>query len=154
VAGLVLFFFQNFGYRKVHLYNAKFEVSMISFRGAASPLAALAIIAIAAVAACEKTGTGNVNSVTPAVAQPATTASVTIDGYAFHPPTLRIEVGTTVKWTNHQNITHTVTANNGSFNSGDIAPGHSFSHMFTSAGKFPYHCMIHPFMHGTVIVTQ
>jgi len=126
---------------------------MISFRVAASPLAALAIIGIAAVAGCGKTGMGNVNSVTPAVVQPATTANVKISGYAFHPKTLKIKVGTTVKWTNRQNIDHTVTANNGSFDSGHLAPGHSFRHTFKKAGKFPYHCMIHTFMKATVIVT-
>jgi plastocyanin len=120
----------------------------------ASPLAALAIIAITAVGACGKTGTGNLNSVTPAVVQPAATVAVSIRGFAFHPATLKIEVGTTVKWTNHQNIDHTVTANNGSFTSGHLAPGQSFSHAFKSTGKFPYHCMIHPFMKGTVIVTK
>jgi plastocyanin len=129
---------------------------MISFRVPALPLAALAIIAVTAVAACRNMGTGNLNPVTPvapAVVQPATTAAVTIDGFAFHPKTITIEVGTTVKWTNRQNIDHTVTANNGSFNSGHIKPGHSFSHMFKSTGKFPYHCMIHTFMHGEVNVT-
>lgn len=124
-----------------------------STSSAASGLAALAIITSVAVAACGKTGTGNLSSVTPAVVQPAASASVSISGYAFHPAKLKIEVGTTVKWTNHQNLDHTVTANNGSFNSGHIAPGHSFSHKFKKAGKFPYHCMIHTFMHGTVIVT-
>ena len=126
---------------------------MISFR-VPVPLAAFAIIAIAGVAACGKTGTGDLNSVTPAVVQPATTAAVSISGFAFHPVTLKIKVGTTVKWTNRQNIDHTVTANGGAFNSGHLAPGHSFSHKFTRAGKFPYHCMIHTFMKATVIVTQ
>jgi len=126
---------------------------MISFRVPA-PLAAFAIIAIAGVAACGKTGTGDLNSVTPAVVQPAATAAVSISGFAFHPVTLKIKVGTTVKWTNRQNIDHTVTANGGAFNSGHLAPGHSFSHKFTRAGKFPYHCMIHTFMKATVIVTQ
>jgi plastocyanin len=126
---------------------------MISLRVRTLPLAALAIIAIAAFAGCGKTGTANPNPVTPAVVQPATTAAVSISGYAFHPATLKIEVGTTVKWTNKQNIDHTVTANNGSFTSGHLAPGQSFSHTFKSTGKFPYHCMIHTFMKGTVIVT-
>jgi plastocyanin len=127
---------------------------MISFRVPASPLAPLAIIAIVAVAACGKTGTGNPNSVTPAVVEPAVTAAVKISGFAFHPATLKIEAGTIVKWTNDQNIDHTVTSNGGLFNSGHLAPGHSFSHTFKRAGKFPYHCMIHPFMKGTVIVTK
>ncbi len=128
---------------------------MIRFRGPGSPLAALAIIGIAAVGACGKMGsTGNISSVTPAIVQPATTVGVSISGFAFHPATVKIEVGTTVKWTNHQNVTHTVTANGGSFNSGDLAPGHSFSHTFKRVGKFPYHCMIHTFMKGTVIVSQ
>lgn len=128
---------------------------MISFRVPVSSLAALAIIA--AVAACGKTGPGNVNSVTPvapAIVEPATTAAVKISDYAFHPGTLKIKVGTTVKWTNRQNIDHTVTANGGSFNSGHLAPGASFSHKFSRAGKFPYHCMIHTFMKATVIVTR
>jgi len=127
---------------------------MTSFRSPASPLPALAVIAIAAVAACGKTGTGNLNPVTPAVVQPAAAASVKIFGFAFHPKTLNIKVGTTVKWTNQQNIDHTVTANGGSFNSGHLAPGHIFSHKFTKAGKFPYHCMIHTFMKATVVVTR
>jgi plastocyanin len=128
---------------------------MISFRVPASPSAALAIIAIAAVAACGKTGTANLNSVPPAIVQPAAAAAVTISGFAFHPATLKIKAGTTVTWTNHMNIDHTVTANSGGFNSGHIAPGHSFTLMFKKPGKkFPYHCMIHPFMTGTVIVTQ
>jgi plastocyanin len=130
---------------------------MISVRVPAMPLALLAITAIAAVAACGKTGMGNLNSVTPlapAAVQPATTLGVKIYGFAFYPATLKIEMGTTVKWTNHQNIDHTVTANNGSFNSGHIPPGDSFSHTFKSAGKFAYHCMIHPFMKGTVVVTK
>lgn len=130
-------------------------VSMISFRLSALPLAAVAIVGVAVLGGCGKTvSNGNVNSVTPAVAQPATTVAVSISGFAFHPATVRIEVGTTVKWTNHQNVTHTVTANGGSFNSGDLAPGHSFSHTFKRAGKFPYHCMIHTFMKGSVIVSQ
>jgi hypothetical protein len=53
--GLVLFFFQNFGYRKVHSYNANLEVSLSSLRVPASLLAALAILAIAEVTACGKT---------------------------------------------------------------------------------------------------
>ena len=128
---------------------------MISFRVPASPLAALAIIAVAAVSACGKTGTGSLNPVTPAVVHPAATVAVSISGFAFHPATLKIKVGTTVTWTNHMNIDHTVTANSGGFTSGHIAPGHSFSLKFKKAGrKFPYHCMIHPFMMGTIIVTQ
>jgi plastocyanin len=126
---------------------------MKSFRVPASPLAALAIIGVVAVGACGKTGTANIDSVTPAVVRPDTTAAVSISGYAFHPTKLTIEVGTTVKWTNKMKIDHTVTANGGAFNSGDLAPGHTFSHKFKKTGKFPYHCMIHPFMKGTVIVT-
>jgi plastocyanin len=127
---------------------------MISSRVPSLRLAALAIIAIAAVVGCGKMGTGSVNPITPSLVQPAATAGVKISGFAFHPATLKIKVGTTVKWTNQQNVTHTVTANGGSFNSGHLLPGHSFSHNFKKAGKFPYHCMIHTFMKATVIVTK
>jgi plastocyanin len=73
---------------------------------------------------------------------------------AFTPGSLSVSVGTTVKWTNNDGVTHTVTANDGSsFDSGPIAAGASFSFKFMTAGTFNYHCTIHSGMTGTIVVT-
>ena len=55
-------------------------------------------------------------------------------------------------WTNNGPSVHTVTADDGSFDSGNISVGKTFSHTFQTAGTFAYHCTIHPFMKATVIV--
>jgi plastocyanin len=72
----------------------------------------------------------------------------------FAPSSITIQAGGTVTWSNDGQVTHTVTANNGSFNSGDLNPGQSFSHKFTQPGTFPYYCEPHQFvcMKGTVTV--
>ncbi len=72
--------------------------------------------------------------------------------YAFSPAAITVAAGTTVIWTNQSSAPHTVTADDGSWGSGTLAPGATFSHTFNSLGTYTYHCAIHPFMHGTVIV--
>ena len=57
-----------------------------------------------------------------------------------------------VLWTNDDTIEHTVTADDGSFDSGPISPGDNFDSTFDTLGDFSYHCSIHPFMTGVVIV--
>ncbi len=94
----------------------------------------------------------------PATRPPATptpapkAATVTIVDFGFQPATLTVSAGTRVTWKNTGQVDHTVTANNGAFDSGSIAPGASFSFTFRTAGTYAYHCSIHPFMAGTVIV--
>jgi plastocyanin len=78
--------------------------------------------------------------------------TVTIQGFAFHPATVTVNVGDTVTWTNSDGVAHTATANNGSFDTEAISPGSSKSVTFNAAGTFGYHCEIHPSMHGTVVV--
>jgi plastocyanin len=70
---------------------------------------------------------------------------------AYSPSPINISAGGTVTWTNNDNTTHTAT-DAGTFDSGAIAPGASFSHTFPTAGTFTYHCSIHPGMVGTVTV--
>jgi plastocyanin len=86
-----------------------------------------------------------------AVAQ-GTSASVTIQGFAFSPGTLQIAAGTRVTWTNNDQVAHTVTADDGSFDSGDIAPGGTFNMTFDTAGTIAYHCKIHPNMVASIVV--
>jgi plastocyanin len=86
-----------------------------------------------------------------AVAQGAS-ASVAIQNFAFSPGSIQVDAGTTVTWTNNDQVMHTVTADDGSFDSGDIAPGGTFSMTFNTPGTFSYHCKIHPFMTASIVV--
>ena len=72
----------------------------------------------------------------------------------FAPSSITIGVGETVTWSNVGQVIHTVTANDGSFDSGDLDPGQGFSHTFTQSGTFAYYCVPHQFvgMKGTVTV--
>jgi len=71
---------------------------------------------------------------------------------AFAPNPITVGVGGSVTWTNNDNTSHNATANDGTWNSGNIAPGASFTRSFPTAGSFPYHCTIHPGMVATVVV--
>jgi plastocyanin len=82
------------------------------------------------------------------------TASVKIMNFAFNPSSLSVHTGARVTFTNRDGTTHTVTADGGLFNSGDLASGQSFSFTFMAKGSFAYHCNIHASMKGTVTVTS
>jgi plastocyanin len=77
---------------------------------------------------------------------------VTMHGSRFDPARLTVLVGDTVTWTNKDFLFHTATAGDGSFDSGLLGPGQSFSHTFTAQGSYPYVCTIHLFMRGQVDV--
>jgi plastocyanin len=89
---------------------------------------------------------------TPTTGPTSTGNSVTIMNFAFSPATLTLKTGTKVTWTNKDTVTHTVTADQGAFNSGLLSPGNSFSFTFTKAGTYSYHCNIHHSMMATIIV--
>jgi plastocyanin len=80
--------------------------------------------------------------------------SVSIEDFYFEPSEAAIQPGDTITWTNNGNHPHTVTADDGSFDSGTLQPGESFSHTFWNPATVPYHCSIHPFMTGSVSVGQ
>jgi len=84
---------------------------------------------------------------------PVAGTAVAIQNFAFAPATLTVKVGTTVTWTNRDEEPHTVTAQNGTFRSPGMGTGATYSYTFTRAGSVDYLCTIHPFMHGTVVVT-
>jgi plastocyanin len=79
-------------------------------------------------------------------------SEVWIQGSAFNPVTLTVAVNTTVKWTNKDGITHTVTSDSNLFDSGNLSSNGTFPYTFTTKGTFTYHCNIHPMMMATVIV--
>src|SRR5580698_3036425 len=85
--------------------------------------------------------------------QPSTAnAAVKIDNFVFGPQTLTVPVGTTVTWTNSDDIPHTSVSTEGVFKSKVLDTDEKFSYTFTKAGTYPYYCTIHPKMTGTVVV--
>jgi plastocyanin len=79
---------------------------------------------------------------------------IKMEGYHFKPDKITIEPGTTVEWINTGKIAHTVTDDNGSWDSGSLKPGEKFSHRFDQKGTFKYICVPHEEaqMTGTIIV--
>ena len=82
-------------------------------------------------------------------------ASVSAIDNEFDPAEIDVSAGTTVTWTNEGESPHTVTASDGSFDSGNLDPGDTFSHTFDQAGEFSYVCQYHEAdgMVGAVTVT-
>ena len=78
--------------------------------------------------------------------------NISIKNFAFSVSTLTVSSGTAVKWTNNDATAHTVTADDSSFNSGELASGQSYTHTFDSTGTFAYHCTYHPMMTASVVV--
>jgi amicyanin len=88
------------------------------------------------------------------VAPAATTVQVNIFNYKFDPETVTIAVGTTVTWTNKDEIPHTVASSDKSFKgSSGLDTGDSYSYTFTKPGTYKYYCTLHPFMTGVIVVT-
>ena len=83
--------------------------------------------------------------------QPAT-AEVKVDNFSFGPATLTVPVGTTVTWTNRDDIPHTVVSTDKVFKSKVLDTDEKFSFTFDKAGTYPYFCSIHPKMTGSVVV--
>jgi plastocyanin len=83
---------------------------------------------------------------------PAKTVEIKIDNFSFAPGTLTVAAGTTVTWTNHDDIPHTAVSTDGVFKSKVMDTDEKFSYTFTKAGTFPYFCSIHPKMTGTIVV--
>jgi plastocyanin len=78
--------------------------------------------------------------------------AVEIGDGAFSPSTLTISVGDTVTWRNADDRPHTVTSNDGTFDSGNLDPGVGFSFMFTEPGTYTYVCVYHEEMQATIVV--
>ena len=89
-------------------------------------------------------------ALTAAVA--AAPTAVNIDNFNFSPPNLTVAAGTTVTWTNHDDIPHTVRAVDGSFHSKAMDTDDNYSFTFAKPGVYSYFCSIHPKMVGKVIV--
>lgn len=90
--------------------------------------------------------------------KPETAASMTVKQFQFMPAELTVKAGTTVTWTNEDDILHTATSGatpgtaDGKFDGPMDGRGKSFSHLFDQAGRYPYFCSRHNSMTGTVVV--
>jgi plastocyanin len=109
-------------------------------RTAANPAAARATSQVTAQAA------------TQTAAPAGKVVEVKVDNFSFSPQTITISAGTTVIWTNRDDIPHTVVSDDKVFKSKVLDTDEKFSFTFDKAGNFPYFCSIHPKMTGKVIV--
>src|ERR1700745_11454 len=80
-----------------------------------------------------------------------TSANISIINFAFTPNDVSINVNDSITWT-WVGSPHTTTSDTGLWDSGVFGAGHTFTRAFTSAGSFPFHCTVHPFMTGTINV--
>jgi len=101
---------------------------------------ALIVVALALVALPQLTGAQS-------------SGAVIIKNFTFSPNPVTVSVGATVSWSNQDGVAHTATSDTGAFDAGVISPGSTSNGVaFNTPGTFAYHCSIHPFMHGVVIV--
>jgi plastocyanin len=101
---------------------------------AAAAIAALAVLPAAAAAPAPKT------------------YAVHIRDDKFSPPSLTVAAGDVVTFVNDDDDAHTATADDGSWDSEGLSQGQKWSHTFTKSGKVTYHCTVHPFMKGALVV--
>jgi plastocyanin len=89
---------------------------------------------------------------TLSVARAAAPSAVSIENFAFNGAAITVAAGTTVTWTNNDDIPHTVRAVDGSFHSKALDSGDTFQTTFAKPGVYSYFCSLHPKMVGKVIV--
>ena len=111
----------------------------------------IAVLTVAVVIGVGTVAVGRKDLLASAQQKPETT-EVKIDNFSFGPGTLAIPVGTTVTWTNRDDIPHTVVSTDGVFKSKVLDTDEKFAYTFSKAGTYPYFCSIHPKMTGKVIV--
>jgi plastocyanin len=133
------------------------EMKTRFWTGATAALAASLVLAGAVAAqAADPSPTASMApmamSPAPSAAPVASATAVTISGFAFGPVSISVPAGSTVTWTNQDATAHTVTADDGSFDSGSLAQGATFSQTFDTPGTYTYHCAIHSSMTGTITV--
>jgi plastocyanin len=110
--------------------------------GLAAPIAVVAVLLVAGA------DSFRVNAQQAAAAS----AEVKIDNFSFGPPSITVSAGTTVTWTNRDDIPHTVVSDDKVFRSKVLDTDEKFSYTFPKPGTYPYFCSVHPKMTGKVIV--
>jgi plastocyanin len=111
----------------------------------------IARLAVSVVAAAILLLAAGRSSVVNAQQTPAS-VDVKIDNFSFGPAAITVAVGTTVTWTNRDDIPHTVVSDDKVFKSKVLDTDEKFSYTFAKPGTYPYFCSVHPKMTGRVIV--
>jgi plastocyanin len=111
---------------------------------------ALAFVTAIAVASFAGLRAAAGESATGATASRAETERIA--NFEYQPTPLRVQAGTKVVFSNASDVSHTATENGGGFKTGVIKPGETASVTFKWAGTYLFHCSIHPFMHGKIVV--
>jgi plastocyanin len=83
---------------------------------------------------------------------PAAGSQVAIDNFSFSPGTVTVPVGSTLRWTNHDDVPHTVVSDEKVFRSKPLDTDEAFTYTFTKAGTYSYFCSLHPKMVAKVVV--
>src|SRR4051812_23772210 len=108
--------------------------------------------AAALATACGHAG-GASTSNAPKATSSSAAPSITIADFKFTPGTLKVRSGASAEVMNTDDAPHTVTADDGrSFDSGTVAPGKSTTFRAPGPGSYAYHCQIHPYMKGSLVV--
>ena len=106
------------------------------------------VVLIASIVFLSRTSSVSVN----AQQQAAATPDVKIDNFSFGPATLTVAAGTTVTWTNRDDIPHNVVSTDGVFKSKVVDTDEKFLYTFAKPGTYAYFCSLHPKMTGKVVV--
>jgi plastocyanin len=108
--------------------------------------ASLTVLAALAIVAATQPGS------TTEAADQAAAAAVKIDNFSFGPANLTVAVGTTITWTNNDDVPHTVVSEDKLFKSKALDTEDKFSYTFTKPGTYNYFCSVHPKMTAKVVV--
>lgn len=122
-------------------------------RGRPIIVAALALL-VAALSACGGSSSAGTSTSTASTGRPVGGTTIQIRDYAFSPASLQVKVGSTVTVTNADDVAHTLTAKDKSFDTGRLEPGKSATVTLRTTGTFAYVCSFHPYMQGTIQVTS
>ena len=106
------------------------------------------VLLLAVMTGCQTTGENPPLEEEPEVAE----NTVLIENYKYAPAEMTIQVGESVTWINKDAVRHTATGDD--FDSGLLGKDESFTQVFEKAGTYAYICTPHPYMKGTVIVTE
>ena len=112
----------------------------------------IVILALTTALLISVAGCSTAKTTSPTTGTTTSGDTISISNFTFVPGTLTVSAGTTVTWTNNDSTAHIVASDTGVFVSGNLSQNAVFSYTFNNAGTYPYHCSIHTYMTGTIIV--
>jgi len=138
---------------KSGLVKKKYLATPVSFGGIMT-IATIVLIIGAVAFGAASTHTSSIDAVTVTIVAGASSPSNPTGHYSPASITVVIGANNTVTWINKDYSIHTITSNNGIFDSGLLNSGDKWSYTFSTPGTFGYHCAIHPYMTGNVTVIK